>query len=92
MPEKVLRQGRRVKWRTGQRYAVQPGRGQKGIGWIELLYIRYQHLGNISEQEAMAEGYSNLAEFIQVWAKIHGQFDPEQPVWALEFRLASSTT
>ena len=87
MPEKVLRQGKRAKWRTGQRYAVQPGRGQKGLGWIELLDIRYQHLGNVSEEEAEAEGFSGLAEFIQVWKRIHGRFDPEQPVWTLEFRL-----
>jgi hypothetical protein len=87
MPEKVLRQGKRVKWRTGQRYAVQPGRGQKGLGWIELLDIRFQHLGNISEEEARAEGFASLEEFIRAWLEIHGNYDPEQPVWALEFRL-----
>jgi uncharacterized protein YqfB (UPF0267 family) len=88
MPEKVVRQGNRVKWRTGGRYAVQPGRNQKGRGRIELLDIRYQHLGNVTEEEAKAEGFSSLAEFIQAWTEIHGRFDPEQPVWVLEFRLA----
>ena len=87
MPEKVVRQGNKVKWRTGGRYAVQPGRNQKGVGRIELLDIRYQHLGNVTEEEARAEGFSGLAEFSQAWIEIHGRFDSEQPVWVLEFRL-----
>jgi len=90
MPTKVIRRGNKVKWRTGGRYAVQPGRNQKGVGRIELLDIRYQHLGNVTEEEARAEGFSSLAEFIKAWIKIHGRFDRELPVWVLEFRLLSS--
>jgi hypothetical protein len=87
LPEKVIHRGNRVKWRTGGRYAVQPGRNQKGVGRIELLDIRYQHLGNVTEEEAKAEGFASLAEFIQAWTGIHGSFDRELPVWVLEFRL-----
>jgi len=86
-PEKVLWRGDKVKWRTGRSYAVQPGRNRKGVAKIRLLDIRYQFLGHVSEEEARAEGFSSLAEFIETWTRIHGQFDREQPVWALEFRL-----
>ena len=86
-PEKVLLRGNRTKWRTGRNYAVQPGRNQKAVARIRLLDIRYQFLGHISEEEARAEGYASLAEFIETWKMIHGHFDREQPVWVLEFRL-----
>lgn len=87
-PEKVLWRGDKVKWRTGRNYAVQPGRNQKAVARIRLLDIRYQFLGHISEAEARAEGFAGLTEFIGTWKMIHGQFDREQPVWVLEFRLA----
>jgi hypothetical protein len=86
-PEKVLWRGDRAKWRTGRDYAVQPGRGKKAIGRIRLLDIRYQHLGHVKEVEARAEGYGSLNEFEEAWTRIHGYYDAEQPVWALEFRL-----
>ncbi|HSH12327.1 MAG TPA: ASCH domain-containing protein, partial [Desulfurivibrionaceae bacterium] len=85
--EKVLWRGEKAKWRTGRSYAVQPGRGKKAIARIRLLDIQYQLLGHVSEEEANAEGYASLAEFIQTWTKIHGHYDLGQPVWALEFRL-----
>ncbi len=85
--EKVLWRGERVKWRTGRSYAVQPDRGKKAVARIRLLDIRYQFLAHVSEEEAQAEGFSSLAEFIEIWVKIHGHYDAEQPVWVLEFRL-----
>ena len=85
--EKVLWRGDRPKWRTGRSYAVQPGRGQKAIARIILLDIRYELVGHISEEEARAEGFSGLEEFLEVWQKIHKVYDLEQPVWVLEFRL-----
>jgi len=86
-PEKVLWRGDRTKWRTGRTYAVQPGRGKKAIVRIRLLDIRYQLLGHVAEEEARAEGFVNLDEFERTWTKIHGHYDAERPVWALEFRL-----
>jgi uncharacterized protein YhfF len=87
LSEKALKRGNRTKWQTGRSYSVQPGRGQKAIGRIRLLDIRYQHLGNVTEEEARAEGYANLEGFVQAWTEIHGHYDPERAVWALEFRL-----
>lgn len=85
--EKVLLRGDRHKWRTGRTYAVQPGRNQPAVARIRLLDIRYQLLGHVSEAEARAEGYASLEEFREAWGHIHGDYEPEQPVWVLEFRL-----
>lgn len=86
-PQKVLWRGSRARWRTGRTYAVQPGRNEQGIARIRLLDIRYQLLGHTSEAEARAEGFSGLEEFQETWYRIHGHYNPEQPVWVLEFRL-----
>ena len=85
--EEVLWRGDRPKWRTDRSYAVQPGRGKKAIARIILLDIRNGHLGYISGEEARAEGFSSLEEFIAGWKKIDKVYDPEQPAWILEFRV-----
>lgn len=46
----------RLKYKVGNKYAVQPGRTRKGIGKIHLILIWDQHLQDISEEDAMAEG------------------------------------
>ena len=46
----------RLKWLTGQTYAIQPGRGKKAIGYFTLLDIQQERVQNISETDAIAEG------------------------------------
>jgi ASCH domain len=68
----LYRKGRK-QWAVGQRYAVQPGRGKKGIGFIEVTQIRYEDVREISQADAMAEGFKNRIAFLQVWT---GFYDP----------------
>jgi len=46
----------RLKWRVGQTYAVQPGRGKPGIGRILLKSIRRECLNGITPEGCWAEG------------------------------------
>jgi len=48
----------RLKWRLGNTYAIQPGRGRKGIEGhrIKIIGIQCEKLGDISPTDAMAEG------------------------------------
>lgn len=65
------RKGPRVKWRVGDYYAVQPGRGKPSGGRIRLLGIRYELLQAISEGDAKAEGVESRAEFAALWNRIN---------------------
>lgn len=101
----VERNGRR-KWRVGDVYAIQPGRGQPALGHIVLLRISLQPLQDISPKEVMAEGIyfgypdshgfrSELVpEFARTWDSIHrkpGTRWADNPhVWVLTFKLVEA--
>ena len=88
----VKRNGR-MKWRVGQTYALQLGRGKPRIGRrIEIISIRKQFLQGITEADAIAEGFASIAEFAAYWDKINGKkkgyaWADNPTVWVLEFEL-----
>ena len=73
----------RIKWQVGRSYAIQPGRGKKSVGRIKLLDIKKEHLGQMTTDDALAEGFASLGEFQQTWNQIHGHYDPDLPVWVV---------
>ena len=46
-----------------------------------------QRLGDVSEDEAKAEGYDSLADFREDWKSIIGDWNPDETVTAYEFEL-----
>jgi len=45
-----------LKWSTWRTYALQPGRGKKGIAHIRFTHFELQELQDITEEDAIAEG------------------------------------
>jgi hypothetical protein len=74
-------------YRAGKDYAVQPVRGAKAVARFEALSVRKQPLGEMTEAEAVAEGFASVAEYQELWTKQYGGFDPNEEVWVIEFRL-----
>ena len=60
MPESIIVEvcdsNNRLKWRVGNNYAVQPGRGRKAVGRIKIIKIQREQLQDISEGDCHAEG------------------------------------
>lgn len=52
-----IRHHNRMKWAKGSpwRYSVQPGRGQSGLGFIEITGFRAERLQSISSEDAWDE-------------------------------------
>lgn len=44
-------------------------------------------LGDITEDDAAAEGAGSVEEFVRIWKAIHGAWDPEEEVWRIKFEL-----
>lgn len=84
---RLFRSDRRFVYRAGKTYAVQPGRGRNAVARIEVLVVRKQRLGEMTEAEAVAEGFASLAEFRKLWQERYGSFDPKNEAWVIEFRL-----
>jgi hypothetical protein len=80
---------RHIKWVVDQTYAVQPGRGKAGLGRFRLLDIRQEQVKEISESDAIAEGFGSAAEFFETFESINGKRALDKEVWVLTFeRLA----
>jgi hypothetical protein len=78
----------RVVYNVGKIYAVQPGRTQKAVAHIKLTSIREEAVSDISEADAIAEGFDSREAFFDAWRRIHGaKADMQQRVWVLEFEL-----
>jgi hypothetical protein len=60
-----------VKWGIGRTYAVCPGRGKKQVARIRVLDRRREDVRNISEADAMAEGFSNDRLFLMTWCEFY---------------------
>lgn len=61
----------RLIWRVGGSYAAQPGRGQNAIGRVKILKIEDQDVRHITPDEARAEGFASVGDFLAVWIKMH---------------------
>jgi len=83
-PTRLVVSGR-TKWQVGKSYAIQPGRRKKAVGRIEITGIYQERLGQMTAEDALAEGFASLEEFQQTWIQIHGHYDPNQSVWVVTF-------
>lgn len=54
---------------------------------IRILDVRRELLGNITEDDARAEGGYSISEYIEVWREINGVFDPDQLVYVVDFEV-----
>lgn len=71
-------------------YAVCPGRGKPAIGRVKILAVGKARLGDISDSEAVREGFAHRGKFIEAWEQINGQYDPDEIVWRVEFVTSSA--
>ena len=85
-----IRQRKRYTYTVGTTYAVQAASGKGGGARLEVLHVREQLLGAVTEADARAEGYENLAAFRHAWTEQYGGFNPAEDVWMVEFRLVEN--
>ena len=52
----IFNRNDRLRFRENQTYALQPGRGKKGVGRIGIIKIQREQLQDISEGDCRAEG------------------------------------
>lgn len=62
--------------RVEQDLAIQKGRGKEAIGRITVTDVRREPVGEITHDDAQAEGFRNVEAFKAYWVRLH---DPNWP-------------
>ena len=76
------------RYQVGRDYAVQPGRGKKGVARVLVTAVRRETEGDISLADARAEGFKNRTEFRRYWTALYGRPSvPGRRVWVISFEL-----
>jgi len=72
MLEQVLSGTKTVtqRYRPGRSYAVQPGRGMRGVGRGLVTDVRLEALGEITDAEALLEGFPDASAFLAYWGRL----------------------
>jgi len=77
-------------YKVGGEYAVCPGRGKHQVARMMVLDMRAESIGDITDGEAVLEGFADREAFVAYWRKLYcGEWDPGLPVWRIEFKLIS---
>lgn len=70
------RDWRALSFQVGDVRAVQPGRGMEAVAHIEITGIRPAIVGQVTDGDAVREGFRDRAAFVHAWVGIHDR------VWA----------
>jgi ParB family chromosome partitioning protein len=55
---------------------------------LRVIDVRRKQLGDFDESDAQREGGYTLEEFKEVWKELHGEWNPQETVYVIEFELA----
>lgn len=55
---------------------------------LEIANIYRKKLGNFDDEDAAREGGYTLDEFKEVWEDLHGEWNPNESVYVIKFKLA----
>jgi len=58
---------------------------------IRIIKAFRQRLGDITPEEAFKEGGYSIKEFIAVWKRISGSWNPDEKVWVYEFIIVNES-
>lgn len=74
------------RWKIGAIRQAKTGyKKESEFAKLKILAIREEPLGDITEADALAEGYNTIAEYKEVFERIYGFWDSALPVWVLDF-------
>lgn len=75
-------------YKAGRTYAVQPARGARAIGRIEVVSVETGVLVEALEEYGR-EGFDSPHAFVAYWTSLRSSFDPRELVHRVEFQLMS---
>lgn len=74
-------------WKIGRRYSIRARWFDKPEAKILVTRKFKQRLGDITQEDALKEGFNTIQEFREAWTEINGSWNPDQIVTVYEFTL-----
>lgn len=81
------------RYKVGGRFPVMCNFNEPARAYAIVTRVALERLGDITREQAAEEGLPSFGNtlsvplFEQIWERINGEFDPEQWVWVVEFKL-----
>lgn len=81
----------KLRWKIGAVRQAKTGYNKDSeFAKLKILAIRQEPLGEISSSDVIAEGYNTVIEYIDVFKRIYGEWDPRLIVWVIDFERVIS--
>ena len=85
---------RRLPAKNGRRPAtpnttqkIKIDRTPKTYGYIKIISVTMEKLGDITEEEAKREGFKSVKEYLNYFKKVNKTDDLKTDIWRIEFKL-----
>lgn len=71
----------------GHRHWLKIDRTKKCYGLINIIDCRLERLGDLTDKEAVLEGFNDKEHYLNYFRHLNGNVNDEQLVWRVEFEL-----
>jgi hypothetical protein len=75
------------RWNIGSIHECRRGFKGEPFARVRILSVDKVRLGDITEEDARAEGAKDKTEFIEVWRQIYGPWKADEEVWRINFAV-----
>lgn len=86
-----VKDGKPCRYLVGGDYAVQPGRGKRGVARIRVTAVRREQLRDLTAEDAVAEGFATPRDLYDYWTQLYGTHSVFDEVWVISFELVQET-
>lgn len=86
------RQWKSARVKVGNLYQCKTTLFGKPFAIVRITGVWKEKLSDISNKSIKAEGYKTLRDFMDVWMKINGSWNPNKIVWVVRFKLEKNLT
>ena len=79
--------GRRRPAVPGRLHKIKVDRTKNWYGWILIQDCKLERLGDLTDEEAVKEGFNNKEHYMNYFRHLNGDVDDDELIWRVEFEV-----